>query len=140
MSGHNFEFIRRVRYSDVTVGDHVFYSRYLEFIEEARGEFFRHIGLPLSDLTKQNLQMPVVDLQVKYRAPAQYDDELTISVQLTSLTRLRMTFQYRIINQSARQLVKATILHACTGDSGRPRRMPAELHDLLAAALATRIQ
>ena len=34
----------RVTYADCTVGDHIYYSRYLDLLEAARGEFFRSLG------------------------------------------------------------------------------------------------
>ncbi len=128
MSNSEFKHKQRVRYSDVTVGNHVFYSRYLEFIEDARSEYFRDIGLPLIDLTEKNIQLPVVELQVEYREPARYDDDLTVSVRLTHLTRLRMTIQYQILNQASKVLVEASIHHACVSNTGRPCRMPPHLH------------
>lgn len=40
MSHQVFVWNRRVTYADCTVGNHVYYSRYPDFLEEARGEFF----------------------------------------------------------------------------------------------------
>ena len=47
MSGQVFRFEHRVPYALCTLGNHVYYSRYLDILEEARGEFFRHLGQPL---------------------------------------------------------------------------------------------
>jgi len=42
-----FRHIYRVVYADCTLGNHIYYSRYLDILEAARGEFFRHLGVPL---------------------------------------------------------------------------------------------
>ena len=122
---------RRVRYADVTCGNHVFYSRYLEFIEEARGEFFRAAGIPPGELSGEGFQFPVVDVRIQYLEPARYDDLLTIEVSLVRLNRLRTTMRYLIRNQLSAPLAEATIQHICTGENGRPRRLSAALFDRL---------
>ena len=44
MSAKTFQHQHRVTYADCTLGNHVYYGRYLEILEAARGEFFRQLG------------------------------------------------------------------------------------------------
>ncbi len=50
----------RVLYSECTVGNHVYYSRYLDILEAARGEFFRQAGAPLLALQESGTAFPVI--------------------------------------------------------------------------------
>jgi acyl-CoA thioesterase FadM len=56
-----FRFPRRITCSECTIGNHVYYSRYLDLLEEARGEFFRSIGWPLLKLQELGIAFPVRD-------------------------------------------------------------------------------
>ena len=53
-----FEHHLRVPASDSTVGNHVYYSRYLDWLEAARNEFFRAIGHPFPELFETGIMLP----------------------------------------------------------------------------------
>ena len=117
----------RVPYSLCTVGNHIYYSRYLDIIEAARGEFFRHLGSTFLELQEQGVIFPVFECRLQYHGAARYDDLLTIELWLAELGRVRQTFNYRIVNQEGRALVEATTVHACTDLDDKPRRIPEAL-------------
>lgn len=121
----------RVPYSLCTAGNHIYYSRYLDIVEAARGEFFRHLGITFLQLQEQGVIFPVTECRVQYRGAARYDDLLTIELWLTDLGRVRQTFNYRILNQDGREFAEVTTVHACTNLEDKPRRLP----EPLAAAL-----
>ena len=131
MTAAVFRHSHRVTYSLCTIGNHIYYSRYLDLLEAARGEFFRHLGTTFRQLQEQGVIFPVIECHLRYRAAARYDDLLTIEVWLTELGRIRHTFNYRVLNHEGRELVDATTVHACTGLDDKPRRLP----EGLAAAL-----
>lgn len=54
-----FQYTHRVSYADCTVGNHIYYGRYLNLLEIARGEFFRHLGITLLQLQAQDTIFPV---------------------------------------------------------------------------------
>jgi acyl-CoA thioester hydrolase len=114
-----------------TVGNHIYYSRYLDLLEAARGEFFRHLGTTFLQLQEQGVIFPVIECHLRYRGAARYDDLLTIEIWLTELGRVRHTFNYRVLNHEGRELVEGMTVHACTGLDDKPRRLP----EGLAAAL-----
>jgi acyl-CoA thioester hydrolase len=117
----------RVSYAETAPGNHVYFSRYLEMIEECRGEFFRHMDNPLKKLAEEAaIQFPVRECNIKYHGSARHDDELTIGATLTGLARARITLAYQI-QRGDELLVTATIEHACVGSKGRPCRIPTEL-------------
>jgi len=78
VSGRVFRHIYRVVYADCTVGNHIYYSRYLDILEAARGEFFRELGVTLLELQGKDTIFPVVECHLRYKFPARYDEVLTV--------------------------------------------------------------
>ena|SRR2546423_11267086 len=135
MHGPVFRFIHRVTYSDCTAGNHVYYSRFLDILEAARGEFFRHLGRTFLSWQEQSVIFPVVECRLRYLAPARYDELLRIELWRTLAERARLNFAYRILNEGAALLVEAETFHVCTGLDEKPRRLPEELRTLLNSSL-----
>ncbi len=131
MSCEIFHHHHRVTYAECTVGNHVYHSRYLDMLEAARGEFWRALGEPLEQLQHSGFIFPVIECQLRYRAPARYDDLLTIELWLTDLGRARLTFAYRVLGPAGKLLLEATTEHACTSLEEKPQRLPAPLADKL---------
>lgn len=131
MAGQLYRHSYRVTYADCTVGNHIYYSRYLNLLEAARGEFFRHLGMPFSQLQDQDTIFPVIECRLRYKAPARYDDLLTIELWLTAAERIRLNFGYCILNQNGTPLVEAETQHVCTSLGDKPKRLPDQLSTLL---------
>jgi acyl-CoA thioester hydrolase len=118
---------RRVNYADCTVGNHVYYSRYLDLLEEARGEFFRSLGSTFLQWQEREVIFPVIEARLSYKFPARYDDLLTIAVRVRTAERVRLTFAYEIENQSSVRILEAETAHVCAGLNEKPKRLPEEL-------------
>ena len=69
--------------------------------------------------------------RLRYLAPARYDDLLLIDVWLTVLTRVRLNFGYRVLNQAETAILEASTFHVCTGLDEKPKRLPSDLSILL---------
>ena len=78
-----FEWRHRVTYAECTLGNHVYYARYLDFLEAARGELFRKVGQPFLVLQGEEVLFPVIEARIRYRKAARYDDVLTIELEVT---------------------------------------------------------
>jgi len=126
-----FRHNQRVVYSQCTVGNHVYYSRYLDMLEVARGEFFREIGCSCVKLDEADVHFPVVGLELSYKAPARYDDLLTIELWIVELRGVRVSFGSRILNQKGVVLVEGQTRHVCATASEKPRRLPEDLVERL---------
>ena len=135
MSGSVFQHQRRVLYGDCTVGNHVYYSRYLEMLEEARGEFFRHLGCPLLGLQEAGTAFPVIGLQISYKGAARYDDLLAIELCVSELGGIRLSFGFRILDAGGALLAEGETRHVCASIDEKPRRLPKELAGKLQAFL-----
>jgi acyl-CoA thioester hydrolase len=122
-----FRHTHRVTYAECTMGNHVYYSRYLELLENARGEFFRQLGSPFKQWQEQDVIFPVVECRLRYKAPARYDDVLDIELRVLAADGVRLEFGCRILNEGGIVILEAETCHVCTGTNGKPKRLPKEL-------------
>ena len=127
MAADVFRHLHRVTYANCTLGNHIYYARYLDLLEAARGEFFRHLGVTSLEWQQQDIIFPVIECRLRYRAPARYDDMLNIEVWPTAAEGVRLNFSHRIVNQAGIVILEAVTFHVCTGSNERPRRLPEEL-------------
>ena len=125
----------RVIYSECTVGDHIYYARYLDILEEARGAFFRHMGVPFLQLQADDAIFPVIEVRVVYKSYARYDDVLSIELWPTAIQSVRLNFAYAVHNQSGALILQAETKHVCTTVDGKPRKLPETLVEKLTPQL-----
>ena len=86
-----FNFTVKVYYEDTDTGGVVYYANYFKFIERARSEWVRNIGLDQNVLRKDcGIIFAVRKVEADYIKAAKFDDLLTISTELISKTRVRL--------------------------------------------------
>lgn len=121
----------RVYWEDTDAGGVVYYANYLRFMERARSEWLRALGIDQATLAREErLQFVVVEAQLRYRMPARYDDQLRVSASLTEWRGASLKFdqEVRRAGDGGALLVTATVRAACVDcDSLRPRPLPASL-------------
>ena len=133
-----FRYEHRVTYAECTVGNHIYHARYLDLLEAARGEFMRALGTPVLGLQNADYIFPVIEARLHYKAPARYDDLLTIEVWMTLVERVRLNFSHRILNQDGKLILEAETCHCCTSRDEKPKRLPPELVEKLSLYLSTK--
>jgi len=126
-----FRHLLRITYADCTVGNHVYYARYFDFLEAARGEFFRSLGFSFQDLEDQGFAFPVIRCEANFKRAARYDDVIQIELWLHSIQRIRLDFAYRIISEGNETLFDARTSLACTDLQGKILKPPPDLVDKL---------
>lgn len=131
MAANSFRYQHRVTYADCTVGNHVYYARYLDWLEAARGAFFRELGADLRHWQNRDVIFPVLEARLRYRSPARYDDVLTVEVWVTAVERVRLNFAYRALTEAGKLVLEAETFHVGTGLDEKPKRLPADLADRL---------
>jgi YbgC/YbaW family acyl-CoA thioester hydrolase len=127
MSAPVFQHTHRVTYAECTLGNHVYYARYLDLLEAARGEFFRQIDSALLNWQERDVIFPVVECRLRYHSPARYDDTLRIELGPVAVEKVRLNFFHRILNQNHALILEAETFHVCTGLNEKPKRLPEEL-------------
>jgi acyl-CoA thioester hydrolase len=110
----------------------VHHTHYLTWFEVGRTEFMRERGYAYAELERDGIFMPVIEASCRYHAPARYDDEVEVTTSVTSATRVKVEFSYRVTRPSdGKLLATGRTVHAATDPSGAPRRMAAEVMDAL---------
>ena len=130
-----FRYQHLVTYAECTVGNHVYYARYLDLLEAARGAFFRELGASFLHWQERGLIFPVVESRLRYKTPARYDDVLAIEVWPSWIKGVRLNFAYRIADQANALILEGETLHACAGLDEKPKRLPPELVERLQSYL-----
>ncbi len=96
----------RVRYAETDKMGVVYHSNFVIWFEVGRVELLRQLGFQYSDMeSKDNCHIPVVDLRVRYKAPAQYDDEIVVRTQIKNVRSSLLHFSYEIFRDADRMLL-----------------------------------
>ncbi|MEZ6015833.1 MAG: thioesterase family protein [Planctomycetota bacterium] len=124
----------RVRYGETDQMGVVHHAAYLHYLEDARTAWLRALGLPYSAIEARGIGLPVRRADLRYRAPARYEDELDVTVHLARMRGASATFAYTVVRSDGLALVDAEVELACIElASGRPRLLPDDLRGRLAA-------
>ncbi len=126
----SFHFPVRVYWEDTDGGGVVYYANYLKFMERARSEWLRSLGIDQAGLARdERIQFAVVEATVRYRQPAKFDDLLDVSASVESWRGASVSFLQEIRRGAGGELLAAaTIRAACLdADSLRPRPLPPQL-------------
>jgi acyl-CoA thioester hydrolase len=122
--GRAFKWPIRVYYEDTDAGGVVYYANYLKFFERCRTEWLRSFGIDQAILARdQGLQFVVAQIEAKYLAPAQLDDELVIEARVIGMGRCSMMFE-QIAQRAGLALAFARVRIACVDSQRRPARLP----------------
>ncbi len=95
----------RVRYGETDKMGIVYYGNYATYLEQGRTEWLRDMGFSYKWMEDNGIHLPVVELNIKYKAPARYDDVLTITTSLKKIPTYRIDFIYKIHNQEGQLLI-----------------------------------
>lgn len=123
----------RVYYRDTDAGGVVYHTRYAEFFEIGRTEMLRDWGLSAAELDRRfGILCPVVELTLKFRRSARYDDLLAVRTRLKEFTSVRLFFESQVVNAQGEVMAEGGTVN-CGVDRAtlRPVRLPDELVDLL---------
>lgn len=119
------EHLIRVRFAETDQMGIAHHSSYVVWLEAARIEWLRTLGLSYRELEQSGISLAVSEMQVRYRAAAHFDDELLIRTTLTGIRSRRCSFSYAVYRpEDASLLATAVTLHTPTGEAGRALRLP----------------
>ena len=96
---YSFETKIRVRYGETDQMSFVYYGVYAQYYEVGRVELLRSLGLTYKELEEMGFALPVVNLNINYKKPAYYDDELTIRTTIKKLPSAKIIFDYETYNE-----------------------------------------
>lgn len=98
----------RVRYAETDPMRYVYYGNYATYLEVARVELFRSLGISYDEIEKRGILLPVSEYQIKYLKPALYDQLLEIKTTIKKLPGVKIIFDYEIRNELGEKITEAT--------------------------------
>ena len=113
----------RVRYAETDAMGFLHHASYLIYCEMGRTELYRASGGNYREMEEQGLYFVVVDMRVKYKAPARYDDVLTVRTSISRITQVKLEHDYQI-SRDRQVLATAHSVLACIDCEGKVRRIP----------------
>lgn len=126
----------RVRYAETDQMGVVYYANFLVWFEIGRVELLRLLGFDYKSMeVDDDCFIPVVEVSCRYKAPARYDDELTIETQVIVARGAVLKFRYRILRVADRQLLaEGETTHVVTDHKMIKRTLPEKYARVLAGA------
>jgi acyl-CoA thioester hydrolase len=126
----------RVRYAETDQMGVVYHSNYLIWFEVGRVEFIRQLGLNYKQMEEEGCGIAVVDVHVRYKAPARYDDELMIETRLLAARGVVVKFGYRVLRiTDGLLLCEGETMHVVVGVDMKKRSLPPKYAERFAAHL-----
>ena len=125
----------RVYYEDTDLAGIVYYANYLKFIERGRTEWVRSLGIDQVALKRDHgLVFAVRRVEADYLRPAKFDDELTVTTELSAVAGARLILE-QAVWRAGEKLFAAVVTLVCLNDQGAAQRLPPEIRRLFAPAL-----
>lgn len=127
----------RVRFAETDQMGVAHHAAYAVWLEAARVEWLRDLGLSYRDLDAQGVSLAVTGLDVRYRLAVRFDDRLRIEVLLEEARSRRLRFAYRIVRiEEGALAAEARTVHVPTDRSGAAMRLPSPWLAAVAGSLA----
>lgn len=121
---HQFE--QKVYYSDTDAYGVVWHGSYLRWLEMGRIELCEKMGHNLLELQAQNIALPVVNINVRYKSSAKLDNKLIIETSIQKFNPLSVTFEQKILDKNTgKTFIEAIVDVVAIDNNGKLyRKMP----------------
>lgn len=125
------EFGLRVYYEDTDLAGIVYYANYLRFIERARTEWVRGLGIDQVRLKEEDgLVFAVRRVEADYLTPACFDDELIVRTTVEQMTGARIVLK-QDVTRGKDLLFSAQVTLVALTVEGQPTRLPANIRRIV---------
>jgi acyl-CoA thioester hydrolase len=121
----------KIYYHHTDCGKVVYYANYLNFLEEARTEFFESKGISIKELAARGILFVVARQEIDYKAPAFYGDILDINAKIVGLGAAKIEFANEIKNQDNKIISVAKTIMVCVDKDFKPQPLPIGLRKKL---------
>ncbi len=133
MKTEPFEWPVRVYYEDTDAQGVVYYANYFRFMERARTEWLRALGVDQVAMMEQERRIFVVtETKAEFVTPARFNDQVIVTARLAGLTRATFEIEQNIYLDSldGALVLRGSVRAAClNADTLRPTRVPASIFE-----------
>ena len=124
--GSEHHFALTVYFEDTDAYGIVYYANYLKFMERARSDFIRAVGVDqAAELAASGSAYAVVEVDIRYRKPGRLGDDLQVVSTVDQVRASSVHIQQRVM-RGTELLTQARVVAAFLDGEGRPRRQPRE--------------
>ncbi|WP_421919267.1 acyl-CoA thioesterase [Marinifilum sp.] len=115
----------RPRYGEVDSMGYVYHANYVDYCHFARTELMRTFGINDKELEDNGIMMPVIEMNLKYKKPVTYDEELLVITRISEIPSTRFKFDFEFRNQKQELVCKAnSTLVFVKSDTRKPTKAP----------------
>ena len=122
----DFTIEKKIYYHDTDCGGVVYYANYLKYLEEARTEYLLAKGIELPKLAEKDIWFVVARVEIDYRAPAHYQEKLTVSARVEEARMATIKF-FQEVTRGNVLIARATTTLVCVGKDFKPTSLPEEV-------------
>ena len=120
----------RVYYEDTDMGGIVYYANYLKFIERARSDWVREMGIDQNMMRDEGVVFAVRRAECDYLMAAKFDERLEVRTTVQSVSGARLVMDQQVYRDKD-LIFAATVTIVCINAAGQPARLPANIRLLL---------
>jgi acyl-CoA thioester hydrolase len=136
--GNEHRFALTVYFEDTDAYGIVYYANYLKFMERARSDMIRAVGVDqATELRRSGSAYAVVEVDIRYRRPGRLGDDLQVVSTVDQVRASSVDIQQRVM-RGPELLTDARVTAAFLDGVGRPRRQPQDWVDKFKAITANR--
>ena len=131
LSAPAHRFTVRVYYEDTDMGGIVYHANYLKFIERARSDWVRDMGIDQRAMKEvEGAAFAVRRVECDYLMASRFDDRLEVRTSLLSISGARLMVKQEV-SRGQDRLFTAIVTLVCLSDTGAPMRLPANIRRIL---------
>jgi acyl-CoA thioester hydrolase len=131
MNDYNFRIDFQVRDYECDMQGVVNNAVYQNYLEHARHEFLKKLGLDFAELTRQKINLVVVRSELDYKASLRSGDSFWVGTRLERVSPLRFAFLQDILRSPEDTLVlQGRVIGTALNERGRPK-MPQKIAELM---------
>lgn len=119
-----------VYYEDTDMAGIVYYANYLKYIERARSDWVRGLGIDQRAMKADGQVFVVRRVEADYLASAHLDDELVVETEVVQVTGARLVMD-QVVKCGGEALFHAIVTVVVVSEGGQVVRMPASIRQLL---------
>lgn len=127
----------RVYYEDTDSGGVVYHANYLKFMERARTEWLRTLGLEQDEIVEQlGIYFVVHSLSINYIKPALFNEALWVKSTIKKLSKARIIYKQQLIRKDEHNGEEQVLsdgevtIVGISQSLEKPIRLPQEIYEL----------
>jgi len=124
----SFQHTFRVAYADTDRMGYMYYGNYARYLEIARVEALRSMGIRYRDLEDEGILLPVFKLELTYLKAIKYDEEVLIDTTITYESGARVSFDYSLTVDGVVTTKALVVLVFVNAQTSRPCQPPSLWH------------